>query len=80
MALSAYFGAQGQMLEWIRRLQQEHPVEYFGVNMAYGSLSHDQVRRSMELTKRAMAKLWQRAQTVGVSVSFPPEYLAVVRG
>ncbi len=51
MARSAYFGTPGQMVEWIRRLQQEHPVEYFGANMAYGSLSHDhdKVMRSMEL-------------------------------
>ncbi len=46
---TTYFGTPDQMVEWIRRLQQTHQVGYFGVNMAYGNLSHAKVMRSMEL-------------------------------
>jgi alkanesulfonate monooxygenase SsuD/methylene tetrahydromethanopterin reductase-like flavin-dependent oxidoreductase (luciferase family) len=45
----AYFGTPDQMTAWIRTLQQEYQVEYFGVNMSYGTLQHDKVMRSMEL-------------------------------
>lgn len=46
---TAYFGAPGQMIEWIRWLQEEHNVQYFGVSMSFGSLKHAKVMRSMEL-------------------------------
>ena len=46
---TAYFGTPDQMVGWIRHLQQTYQVGYFGVNMAYGNLSHAKVMRSMEL-------------------------------
>ncbi len=54
---TAYFGSPDQMVEWISHLQQAHHVQYFGVNMAFGSLEHDKVMRSMELfAKEVMPK------------------------
>ena len=53
----AYFGTPDQMTTWLRTLQQEYQVEYFGVNMSYGTLQHDKVMRSMELfAKEVMPK------------------------
>jgi alkanesulfonate monooxygenase SsuD/methylene tetrahydromethanopterin reductase-like flavin-dependent oxidoreductase (luciferase family) len=49
---TTYFGTPDQMVAWIRDLQQEHHVHYFGVNMSYGTLQHDKVMRSMELFAR----------------------------
>ena len=54
---TAYFGTPDQMTGWIGRLQKEHNVQYFGVNMAFGGLEHKKVLRSMELfAKEVMPK------------------------
>jgi alkanesulfonate monooxygenase SsuD/methylene tetrahydromethanopterin reductase-like flavin-dependent oxidoreductase (luciferase family) len=49
---TTYFGTPDQMVKWLSHLQQEHHVQYFGVNMAYGNLEHQKVMRSMELFAR----------------------------
>ena len=54
---TAYFGTPDQMVEWIQRLQKEHDVQYFGVNMDFGTLTHEQTMGSMELfAKEVMPK------------------------
>jgi alkanesulfonate monooxygenase SsuD/methylene tetrahydromethanopterin reductase-like flavin-dependent oxidoreductase (luciferase family) len=49
---TAYFGTPDQMTRRLRWLQQEHDVQYFGVDMAFGSMPHDKVMRSLELFAR----------------------------
>ena len=46
---TTYFGTPDQMKDWIKLLQLEHDVQYFGVSMAFGGFPHTQVMRSMEL-------------------------------
>jgi alkanesulfonate monooxygenase SsuD/methylene tetrahydromethanopterin reductase-like flavin-dependent oxidoreductase (luciferase family) len=46
---TAYFGTPDQMVEWIRHLRDVHQVQYFGVNMDFGLLTHAQTMRSIEL-------------------------------
>jgi alkanesulfonate monooxygenase SsuD/methylene tetrahydromethanopterin reductase-like flavin-dependent oxidoreductase (luciferase family) len=45
----AYFGTPDQMVAWIRHLRDVHHVQYFGVNMDFGLLTHAQTMRSMAL-------------------------------
>jgi alkanesulfonate monooxygenase SsuD/methylene tetrahydromethanopterin reductase-like flavin-dependent oxidoreductase (luciferase family) len=49
---TAYFGTPEQLVQRIRRLQEEHHVHYFGASMAYGKMKHADVMRSMELFAR----------------------------
>ena len=54
---TVYFGTPDQMVGWIRHLQEAHQVQYFGVNMDFGLLTHTQTMRSMELfAKEVMPK------------------------
>ena len=54
---TVYFGTPDQMVGWIRHLQEAHQVQYFGVNMDFGLLTHAQTMRSMELfAKEVMPK------------------------
>ena len=46
---TVYFGTPDECVRRIRRLQQEHDVQYFGANMAFGKMEHTKVMRSMEL-------------------------------
>lgn len=46
---TAYFGSPDEMGDWLRTLQQDYQVEYFGANMSFGTLSHKKVMASMEL-------------------------------
>jgi len=52
LATTAYFCTPDRMTERIRQLQEEHNVQYFGVNMSFGSMDHQKVLRSMELFAR----------------------------
>jgi alkanesulfonate monooxygenase SsuD/methylene tetrahydromethanopterin reductase-like flavin-dependent oxidoreductase (luciferase family) len=55
---TAYFGTPEQLVQRIRRLQEEHKVEYFGASVSYGKMKHTDVMRSMELFARdVMPKL-----------------------
>jgi alkanesulfonate monooxygenase SsuD/methylene tetrahydromethanopterin reductase-like flavin-dependent oxidoreductase (luciferase family) len=49
---TAHFGTPDQMVDWIRWLQEDHNVQYFGVSMSFGNLEHSKVMRSMELFPR----------------------------
>ena len=49
---TAYFGTPEQLVQRIRRLQDEYQVHYFGASMAYGKMKHADVMRSMELFAR----------------------------
>lgn len=46
---TVYFGTPDQCVHRIRTLQQEHNVQYFGANMAFGGMEHAKVMRSIEL-------------------------------
>ena len=46
------FGTPDDCVRRIRQLQQEHNIQYFGANMAFGKMPHSQVMRSMELFAR----------------------------
>ncbi len=49
---TAYFGTPEQIVQRIRRLQEEHNVQYFGASMSFGKMKHADVMRSMELFAR----------------------------
>ncbi len=46
---NTYFGTPDQCVQWIRTLQNEHNIGYFGASMSFGTLEHAKVMRSMEL-------------------------------
>ena len=46
---TVYFGTPEECVRRIRRLQQEHDVQYFVANMAFGKMEQTKVMRSMEL-------------------------------
>ncbi len=46
---NAYFGTPDQCVQWIRTLQDEHNIGYFGAAMSFGTMEHAKVMRSMEL-------------------------------
>ena len=46
---NVYFGTPEECVRRIRRLQEEHNIQYFGANMGFGGLAHSKVMRSMEL-------------------------------
>ncbi len=46
---NTYFGTPDQCVQWIRTLQNEHNVGYFGASMSFGPMEHSKVMRSMEL-------------------------------
>jgi alkanesulfonate monooxygenase SsuD/methylene tetrahydromethanopterin reductase-like flavin-dependent oxidoreductase (luciferase family) len=56
---TTYFGTPDQLVTWIRALQQQHHVQYFGVNMSFGTLKHEQVMRSMALFAREVMPKFQ---------------------
>ena len=49
---TTYFGTPDQMTERLCWLQKEHDIQYFGASMAFGSIKHEKVLRSMELFAR----------------------------
>ena len=46
---NVYFGTPEECVRRIRRLQEEHNIQYFGAFMGFGALAHSKVMRSMEL-------------------------------
>lgn len=46
---TTYFGTPDQCVGWIRNLEQNHNVGYFGASMSFGSMGHAEVMKSMEL-------------------------------
>jgi alkanesulfonate monooxygenase SsuD/methylene tetrahydromethanopterin reductase-like flavin-dependent oxidoreductase (luciferase family) len=46
---TTYFGTPDQCAGWIRNLEQNHNVGYFGASMSFGSMGHAEVMKSMEL-------------------------------
>ena len=46
---TTYFGTPDQCVGWIRNLEQNHNVGYFGASMSFGSMGHTEVMKSMEL-------------------------------
>lgn len=46
---NAYFGTPDQCVQWIRTLQNEHNIGYFGASMGFGTMEHAKVMRSMGL-------------------------------
>jgi alkanesulfonate monooxygenase SsuD/methylene tetrahydromethanopterin reductase-like flavin-dependent oxidoreductase (luciferase family) len=49
---TAYFGTPEQLVQRIRRLREEHQVQYFGASMSFGKMKHADVMRSMQLFAR----------------------------
>jgi alkanesulfonate monooxygenase SsuD/methylene tetrahydromethanopterin reductase-like flavin-dependent oxidoreductase (luciferase family) len=49
---TAYFGTPEHLVQRIRRLQEEHHVQYFGTSMSFGKMKHADVMRSMQLFAR----------------------------
>ena len=46
---TAYFGTPDEMCGWLRGLQDQYRMEYFGLDMAFGGIAHEKVMRAMKL-------------------------------
>ena len=44
---TTYFGTPDQCVGWIRNLEQNHNVGYFGASMSFGSMGHAEVMLSL---------------------------------
>jgi alkanesulfonate monooxygenase SsuD/methylene tetrahydromethanopterin reductase-like flavin-dependent oxidoreductase (luciferase family) len=56
---TAYFNTPDQLVKKIRRLRDEHNIQYFGANMSFGPMEHAKVMRSMELFAREVMPHFQ---------------------
>ena len=57
MESTNYVGTPDRVLEKIKKLRDEHNVQYYTAHFSYGDIGHEKIMRSMELfAKEVMPK------------------------